>query len=270
VDNCFNYSDTSVDYSDTVVYFDSQGSMEDYVKDKHYEDSDYGVGKVAFSIVLNSADLTQVQWDYSIRVNYTTEWQTDDPTVACLYDEEGTCGFTYTIPSTKYSTDDLSKPQYSGYFWGYTYSGFASLQQATDQFIFYQTENDQLRRKAASAAAAGSGQRRLGSASQQAEGGVVNSGIEEISPSSSSSSFEQQQQQVEPLREVAIVNIMASLGLMPTVAFKSDDFQYIISSTLGIFFMLSFLYPVSRIIRSLVLEKETRIKEGITYRGFSS
>jgi hypothetical protein len=50
--------------------------------------------------------------------------------------------------------------------------------------------------------------------------------------------------------------------MMPTAPYQTDDFQYIISSTLGIFYMLSFLYPVSRIVRSLVLEKETRIKEG--------
>lgn len=55
---------------------------------------------------------------------------------------------------------------------------------------------------------------------------------------------------------------MASVSLMPTAAFKSDNFQGVISSTLGIFYMLSFLYPVSRLIRSLVLEKETRIREG--------
>ena len=58
------------------------------------------------------------------------------------------------------------------------------------------------------------------------------------------------------------VKIMASVSLMPTTAYQTDDFQYVISSTLGIFYMLSFLYPVSRIIRSLVLEKETRIREG--------
>lgn len=63
---------------------------------------------------------------------------------------------------------------------------------------------------------------------------------------------------------------MASVSLMPTTAYQTDDFQYVISSTLGIFYMLSFLYPVSRIIRSLVLEKETRIREGFRDLKFSS
>jgi hypothetical protein len=58
------------------------------------------------------------------------------------------------------------------------------------------------------------------------------------------------------------IEIITSIGLMPTEEFNSDDFQYVIASTLGIFYMLSFLYPVSRIIRGLVLEKEQKIKEG--------
>jgi ATP-binding cassette, subfamily A (ABC1), member 3 len=67
----------------------------------------------------------------------------------------------------------------------------------------------------------------------------------------------------------ADVNIMASLGAMPTKDYKTDDFQYVISSTLGIFYMLSFLYPVSRIIRALVIEKETRVKEGMRMMGLT-
>lgn len=51
------------------------------------------------------------------------------------------------------------------------------------------------------------------------------------------------------------VDVMASIGLMPTEDYETDDFQFVISSTLGIFYMLSFLYPVSRMIRALVLEK---------------
>lgn len=34
-----------------------------------------------------------------------------------------------------------------------------------------------------------------------------------------------------------------------------------IAASLALFFVLAFLYPVSRYIRALVLEKETKIKE---------
>jgi hypothetical protein len=61
--------------------------------------------------------------------------------------------------------------------------------------------------------------------------------------------------------------ITASVSIMPTESYLTDDFESVISSTLPLFYMLSFLYPVSRIIRSLVIEKETRIKEGMKMMG---
>jgi hypothetical protein len=57
---------------------------------------------------------------------------------------------------------------------------------------------------------------------------------------------------------------------MPTLDYLTDNFQFVISSTLGLFYMLSFLYPVSRIIRGLVVEKEQRIKEGMKMMGLTN
>ena len=52
-----------------------------------------------------------------------------------------------------------------------------------------------------------------------------------------------------------------SLGLFPEPAFHSDDFLTVIAASLALFFVLAFLYPVSRYIRAVVLEKEAKIKE---------
>ena len=41
--------------------------------------------KVAAAIVLNSVDTTTYQWDYAIRLNYTTYLNNGDESVACLY-----------------------------------------------------------------------------------------------------------------------------------------------------------------------------------------
>jgi ATP-binding cassette subfamily A (ABC1) protein 3 len=195
-------------YNQSVVYFQSEGKINSYVTNKDYDDANYGQGKVAFAIILNQADIATAQWDYAIRVNYTGIFDQDDPTVACLYGGTG-CAFRYTIPTTKYYSNDLMKPQTSDYMFGYSYSGFLTLQQTMDQYIF-----------------------------------SFYNGVE--------------------------TEIMASVGLMPTQDYQSDDFQYIIASTLGIFYMLSFLYPVSRLIRALVLEKECRIKEGMKMMGLTS
>ena len=112
------------------------------------------------------------------------------------------------MPSTKHLTDDLSRPQSSEYLYGYSYSGFLTLQQTFDKFIF-------------------------------------------------------QQQGVS-------MNITASIGLMPTAGFTTDEFKEVITPTLGIFYMLSFLFPVSRIVRALVHEKETRLREGMRMMGLAS
>ncbi len=191
--------------TDAVKVFDSESAVNSYVTDKNYDDIDYKEGKIAIAIILNKADVASVQWDYSIRVNYTLDYNTDEPTVTCFYDYDSSayfpCGFKYNIPTTKYSTADLLKPQFADYLYGYTYTGFSTVQIAVDEFILSQYSS-------------------------------------------------------EP------VNIRASVGLMPTKEFQTDDFQYVISSVLGIFLILSFLYPVSRLIRALVTEKELRIKEG--------
>lgn len=267
-----------VDFSQTVRLFESQNALEDYCTDRHYDDEGYQFGKVAFGIVLNAADPVNGQWDYSIRANYTSLFDQDDKTVACLY--RG-CDFTYTAPSTKFSTQDLFKPQSAEFLYGYTYSGFSTLQQTVDQFIFsfhVALKRDQGLRKLGQgqqglglgaagdtavgtvAAAGGGGRHLLSSAQETTE--QPSSSIELVDRSSSVSSVSVSKGEGEGGLGAVLVPIMASVGLMPTASYETDDFQYVISSTLGIFYMLSFLYPVSRIIRALVLEKETRIKEG--------
>jgi hypothetical protein len=194
-------------YNQSVVYFNSENDVDNYITNKDYDDAGYEQGKVAFAVILNTADFTAAQWDYSIRVNFTGPFDTDDATVACLYGGNE-CFFRYTIPTTKFYTFDLMKPQSSEFVYGYSYSGFTTLQLVLDEYIF-------------------------------------------------------------SLYNHVKTDVMASIGFMPTEHFKSDDFQYIIASTLGIFYMLSFLYPVSRIIRALVLEKECRIKEGMKMMGLT-
>ena len=200
--NCDGYN---VQKNESLRYFTSESDLEDYITNKDYDDE--GAQKIAFAYVFNSVDQANIKWDYSIRVNYTTEFNTDQPTVACLYGGEE-CDFRYTIPTTKYYTEDLLKPQLSDYLFGYSYSGFSTLQLLMDQYIFAQYTS-------------------------------------------------------------TTPDVKVSMSLMPTDDYKSDDFQFVISSTLGIFYILAFLYPVSRLIRELVLEKEFRIKEGMKMMGLT-
>eukprot|EP01040_Poterioochromonas_malhamensis_P010514 gene10514-11447_t len=103
-------------YSSVFQYFDSESALNDYMTDKDYDDVDYGNGKIAYAVVLNSANVADAQFDYSIRVNYTGPFNQGDKTVSCLYHG---CEFKYTIPTTKFYTNDLVKPQSSEYLYGY-------------------------------------------------------------------------------------------------------------------------------------------------------
>lgn len=104
------------------------------------------------------------------------------------------------------TTSALERPPTSDHLWGYSYSGFLSLQKSVDEFILSKAAGDRM-----------------------------------------------------------YLNV--SMGFFPEQAFRTDEFQQIITSTLGIFYMLAFLYPVSRAVRVLVSEKEGRMKEALRMMG---
>ncbi len=191
-------------HEDALVFFPSQAALEANVTARGYED---GV-KVAAAIVLNEVDLAQgPRWDYSVRVNFTQNFETNQETVGCLH---ANCAFQYTVPTTNFLVNPFVKPARADFMFGYAYSGFATLQKAVDDFI-------------------------LTNASTR---GPVATTI--------------------------------SLGLFPEPAFHSDDFLTVIAASLALFFILAFLYPVSRYLRALVLEKETKIKETMKIMGLSA
>ena len=211
VENISNYvlSQTGGLYVDSIKLFDSKDQMDDYITDKDYDDEGYGDGKIGLAILLYQADVAEMQWNYAVRTNFTYVFEQEDDDPSCLYGMgNGTCDFTYCIPTTAENTQDLFKPQSTEFIYGYSFSGFSTLQLLMDMYIFSQYRSG--------------------------------------------------------------VDVKVSIGLMPTKDYETDDFQYVIASTLGIFYMLSFLYPVSRMIRALVLEKEQKIKEGMKMMGLTN
>ena len=104
------------------------------------------------------------------------------------------------------TTSALERPPTSNHMWGYSYSGFLSLQKSVDEFILSKAAGERM-----------------------------------------------------------YLNV--SMGFFPEQAYRTDQFQQIIASTLGIFYMLAFLYPVSRSVRVLVSEKEGRMKEALRMMG---
>lgn len=80
-----------------------------------------------------------MQWDYAVRTNFTYDFEQEDDDPSCLYGfGNGTCDFKYCTPTTKENTQDLFKPQSMQFIYGYTFSGFSTLQQMMDSYIFAQ------------------------------------------------------------------------------------------------------------------------------------
>ncbi|CAM9264642.1 unnamed protein product [Heterosigma akashiwo] len=220
---------------DVVRAFDSEGDLERYVRSPDYDAPDYEwvrdppgepdpgpsaphtpaatppgarlpqYGKVAFAVVVREGTAPAAhRWDYALRVN-STLLSLGQPTTDCLYGTDGECVSTYMAPTTLIKTLPLQQPILADFMFGYSYSGFLTLQKSIDE-----------------------------------------------SPKLS-----------------GLFKLNASFGLFPTKAYTTDEFKFVIASTLGIFYMLAYLLPVSRMIRSLVLEKELRIKEGLQMMGLN-
>lgn len=257
INNLISYLEgiSGYDQSAFILSFDSEKSLNNYITNRDYDDANYGSGKIAYAIVLNNVDFNNANWDYSIRTNFT--FFNDESTVACLsgqdfvnvksYSHKKNCDFTYSIPSTKFVSQDLYKPQTVAFINGYLYSGFSTLQQTVDQFIMDSYPLSSNANINANLKLENDIDRNDNSVGANVTHSSLESGLKAYS--------------------APLTNIIASVSPMPTPAYLTDSFQYVISSTLGIFYMLSFLYPVSRILRSLVIEKETRIKEGMKMMG---
>jgi ATP-binding cassette subfamily A (ABC1) protein 3 len=56
---------------------------------------------------------------------------------------------------------------------------------------------------------------------------------------------------------------------MPTYAHTDDTFATALSNLIGFLYCLAFISPVTKLVSTLVAEKETRIKEGMKMMGLS-
>ena len=119
------------------------------------------------------------------------------------------CESKYLSPLTLFDTFPLQIPPTASFLYGYSFSGFLTIQQAIDEFIISQALP------------------------------------EEMSP----------------------VDLIPSMSIFPTTSFNTDNFQSMIAQVVGLFYMLAFLFPVARLLRELVMEKENGIRDAFYMMG---
>ena len=61
----------------------------------------------------------------------------------------------------------------------------------------------------------------------------------------------------------------ASFVAFPISSYKNDDFYTFVGNVFALIFVLSFFFPSFFLIRGLVVEKETRIREGMRMMGLA-
>jgi len=213
--------------------FTSEAALEDYVTDINYDNVENLDDKIAFAIVLNSVDPESAKFDYTIRVNYTAPLDMGQD----------------MVPNINNNTDIPS-----------SYSAAAGG--ASVNFILPSTKDftDVLSKPSTSSYFYGyaysgflalqevTDEYLMSYAKATANGDDVDAFVVSGTPT---------------------VDTKVSMTLMPEYPLSTNNFQDIIGSVLSLFYMLAFLYPFSRFIRGLVLEKEEKIKEGMKIMGLS-
>jgi ABC-type Na+ transport system ATPase subunit NatA len=216
-----------------LVAYDDEASLEAVLTAYDYDLPENFAQKVAFAIVLNGLDADNHVYDYSIRTNYTFPWETRFDTVSCL---NGIGDWDCTVPTSASSAgtqEFFTMPSTDTFVDEISRPSLSSYYYgyAYTGFMTMQKVTDEYFLS-------------LGKSGGDKDKKVRDSGI-------------------------PIVYTNVSMSLFPQPAYEANNFQQTIASLLPIFYMLAFLYPFSRMIRNLVLEKEMKIKEGMKIMGLS-
>ena len=213
-----------------MMTFTSESELIDYISTESYDDPDNFHEKIAFAIIINEVDINANIFDYSIRSNYTYPWEQRFTTVACL--GQYTCDNPQSA-SASGTSEVFSMPSTT------TFTDQVSRPQLSTNYYGYAYTGFLALQKVTDEYFLS-----LAKAKGDIDNALENSGT-------------------------PTVTTKVSLTMMPTTPYTANDFQSVIGSLLPIFYMLAFLYPFSRFIRNLVLEKEEKIKEGMKIMGLS-
>ncbi|RLN46846.1 hypothetical protein BBO99_00008704 [Phytophthora kernoviae] len=261
--------------SESVAFFDTEDALEEYVKGKSYGTSLENpkiYGGVVFDQYPSDGDIgTFTSIEYTLRLN-STQGQTT--TIGQIPQTNGD-------PATLYPSQ---KSISSDYYTRYTLTGFMTLQTLVTRFVTCMPEWDattktttgQCQREQATAAASDELDDRLLKTLEN--DAMIMSALAEYSTASGSSntslsdalsllSSSTKEALLMPLRQAPQPYLGASVAPFPIEAFISSPFYDDISDVFSIIFILSYLYPISRILVGFIQEKELRLREYMKILG---
>ncbi|KAG7398223.1 ATP-binding cassette sub- A member 12 [Phytophthora boehmeriae] len=261
--------------SESVEFFDTEDALEEYVKGKSYGTSLENpkiYGGIVFDQYPSDSDIGKfTSIEYTLRLN-STQGQTT--TIGQVPQTNGDPANLY--PSQKSISTD--------YYTRYTLTGFMTLQTLVTRFVTCMPEWDattktttgQCQRELATAAASDELDDRLlkslendamivsAFAEYSSAAGNSNASISDVLSQLSATTKESL---LTPLRQAPQPYLGASVAPFPIEAFIRSPFYDDISTVFSIIFILSYLYPISRILVGFIQEKELRLREYMKILG---
>jgi ATP-binding cassette, subfamily A (ABC1), member 3 len=244
--NLFNISSAYVPSFDTLLLsFTSESDLEAYIADPNYGETSDLPAIYAAVVFEPTSDYIHQQWQYKIRVNASN------------------------IPDTHTSTDSLQRGANLNNIQRYVAGnismwasgpphpvdnrmpGFVAIQLAVDRFIMNST-NANLN---------GTDNSITDAATFLATWNCSNS----IDPNSLPALTELN----SFLQSHALFPQRVRVTPFPASSYTSDSFYSFVQSVFALVFVMSFFFPSFFLIRGLVVEKETRVREGVRMMGMS-
>jgi hypothetical protein len=264
------------------MQFTSEAALDAYVTQTGYG-KEASIRKLWAAIVVYAgpwdAGAATKTWDYALRFN-TSDLTVD--TVAPLYNPYQIAPSDpnfYAYWSITPSFEDVSFGSRTNSIDYLPLPGFSSLQLAVDRAIINRTAPSQsadpvaLARLAATAFSVMSIDGSSGAALGQ-EWFVAQSQMRSVDSNISAQGAARSSQLLLALTDFmkaeSSLPQQVTLVPFPVTGFRTNDFYGLVQGLLSLFVTLSFLFPVSRLIRAIVAEKEARLKEGMLQMGMSS
>ena len=253
--------------SSVLLKFESEAALT-----MHIKNSSYGVDgtKIFAAIVIHSGPPA---WDYSIRLNSSETVDTTPP----YYDQLQQGADLTTVPTLLQTVvpsfgDNLAQQSAPNPIQQLPLPGFLSLQLAMDRMIINRTIS--LARLSAAAlidtAADAFDLARPGAAD------AIRSESQRLAAAAASgnpAAVRALDRAVAALRAFfraeAYMPQQVTLVPFPTHASRSDGFFAVANAVFALLLTLSYLHPVSRLIRGIVAEKEERLREGLHMMGLA-
>jgi len=252
-------------FSDITMRFDSEVELEDYIKQKDYSLT-ADKPTIWGSVVLYSGP---PHWDYAIRLNGSSVYNTRLPKVDLLqrgYDENSLKRYQLILPSNVGNPFARRPPDYNPVL-DLNFPGYLSLQLAIDRWIINQPvplssiDTNQINNYLTdlfsfilvpSQAALVLKDFAVLNATDPARLQAIMT--EFVSYIGNAERYVPQQVDIVPF---------------PYTAYQSNNFYSIVVGILPLFFILSMLFPVSRLVRGIVMEKEMKLREGMRMMGLT-